>query len=138
MKRALTADVDAGSDRSPDALSRVQQVTQRPHTLWRHLGVASAGDHPDELDSRLLVRRQLVPRSHRGGGQGDGSGAHLPKIPRSTTRDRVVRRGSLWSEASRISSSQPRSFSETGVPKTSTMAFAAVTPTDCSSDSRIR
>ena len=47
-------------------------------------------------------------------------------------------RGSALSDASRISTIQPSSLTVMGVPKHSTMALAAVTPTDCSSDKRIR
>ncbi|KQB12419.1 hypothetical protein AP071_06375 [Rhodobacter capsulatus] len=47
-------------------------------------------------------------------------------------------RGSLLPDASRSSSSHAFSFAVTGEPKISMIAFAAVTPTACSSEIRIR
>lgn len=123
--------------------------------------VAATGDHPDELDPCLFVRRELVPGSRGSRGKGEDlfrvvvdmmtlshcpacprafavRAIHFPKIPRSTARDRAVSRGSLLSDASRSSVSQPRSFSVVGEPKISVIAFAAVEPTAWSSARRIR
>ena len=90
------------------------------------LGVTTARDHPEERDPRLLVFRELIPRSRCGHGHGDGATIHLPKTPRSVAQERAVILGSVFSGTSPSSASQPRSFSVAGVPK-----FTRACRSDC-------
>lgn len=132
------------ADSSPIPVSSpVHNLSQRSDTVRCQPRVRAARDHPDELDPSPLVLRQMVPRSRcRSRGQREDRcvvvRAHLPKMPRSVARDLAVMRGSLLSDASRNSCSQPRSFSVAGVPKMSVIAFAAVAPTAWSRARRIR
>lgn len=106
--------------------------------LWRGVTVGQSGEDA-AVDAVCLrpvgidgsgVRAEYLPPSR--------ILVHFAKIALRAERDRAVMRGSVLPDASLISSSQPRSFTVMGVPKTSIMAFAAVTPTDCSRDRRIR
>lgn len=129
-------------NRSVPVSRGIEQFPQSPCTSGCHPWVAPTRDHPDELDPGLFVHGQLVPRSRRGRGQHEDRivvhVAHFPKIPRSAARDRAVILGSALSEASRNSASQPCSLTVAGVPKMSTIAFAAVAPTAWSSARRMR
>jgi hypothetical protein len=121
---------------SPTPSSRVQKLPQRGDPCVRDLRVAASADDANELDPALFVLTQAVPRFQRGQGLSEQILAHCPKIPRKMLRVRAVRRGSVFPEASRISTSQPRSFAVTGSPKMSMVACAAVCPTACARVSR--
>jgi hypothetical protein len=66
---------------SPDASSRVQEGPQRTDTGRGDPGVTPARDDPDELDPRLLIRRELIPLARGRGGKGEDDLVHgvLPR-----------------------------------------------------------
>lgn len=105
----------------------IQRFSECLHGLqawWWH---PIEANHPDDLHPTSL---SLGERAILGHDEAlEHLARHLPKIPRNVVRDRAVMRGSLSSEALRISSIHARSFALIGVPIISMIAFAAVSPT---------
>lgn len=102
---------------------------QQLHAAQGQLQVAAPADLTQEPQPGALIRCEDFYPLHL---------AHRPKIALSAACDRLVMRGSLFSEAVRIALIQVVSFSVMGSPKISITAAAAVRPIACSKASRIR
>ena len=121
---------DASAPHRPSGGGR-NRWTRGIHELRRHIassslrqcrcrsysnGTGAMGKvNTGSLMSRSFMR--LGPRSHRFRRDDAHHPYHFLKIARNDARVRPVRLGSLLSEASRISDSQPRSFSVNRPPK---------------------
>lgn len=109
------------------AASRRESPTQCLHPCKRYRRVRIFRQEPQKFDPGQFVPAQLSAVSISRGAASECR-SHFPNIPLMTDRDRPVRLGSVWPEASRISSIQATSLRVTIVPKICSIARAVVAP----------
>ena len=110
------------SPECPMPAIRVLRWTSRRLAQGLHQGQfrhrhAVVKDQPEHIDpEHFVIADRGCGRHFESGNHTSGTLRHLPKIPRIVACERLVRRGSLSPDASRISAIQARSLAVIGSP----------------------